>query len=144
MRAALTGAAQLPDLESGMPDAWPVLADTLEALAGLSAEGDVLVAALLFGIPGLQAGLKTQLAKQPGIAGLLDGQNAAAQVWVLHAERTVAGNSEGLRRLLLSIVHDLRVVPAFAVGRCRCRGRSTGTASAPATATSRRSSRRSR
>lgn len=126
MRAALAEAAQLPDLDSGMPDAWPVLADTLEALAGLSAEGDVLVAALLFGIPGLQGGLKTQLAKQPGIAGLLDGQNAAAQVWALHAERTVAGNSEGLRRLLLSIVHDLRVVPillARQLARMRAAGK---------------------
>ncbi|MET0580737.1 MAG: HD domain-containing protein, partial [Pseudoxanthomonas sp.] len=113
MRAAIDDAAQLPDLQTGMPDAWPVLADTLDALAGLSAESDVLVAALLFGIPRLQDGLKTQLVKQPGIAGLLDGQNAAAQVWALHAERTIAGNSEGLRRLLLSIVHDLRVVPVL-------------------------------
>ena len=111
IRVALVEAAQSADLESGMPDGWPVLADTLQSLIGLSAEGEVLVAALLFGIPGLQAGLKPQLSKQPGIAGLLDGQNAAAQVWALHAERTVAGSNEGLRRLLLSIVHDLRVVP---------------------------------
>ena len=126
MRVAITDAAELPDLEAGMPDAWPVLADTLEALAGLSAESDVLVAALLFGIPGLQAGLKPQLAKQPGIAGLVDGQNAAAQVWALHAERVVAGNSEGLRRLLLSIVHDLRVVPillARQLARMRAAGK---------------------
>ncbi|MGH8027053.1 MAG: HD domain-containing protein, partial [Pseudoxanthomonas sp.] len=126
MRAAIADAAQLPGLESAMPDAWPVLADTLEALVALSAEGDVLVAALLFGIPGLQAGLKTQLAKQSGIAGLVDGQNAAAQVWALHAERLVAGNSEGLRRLLLSIVHDLRVVPillARQLARMRAAGK---------------------
>ena len=51
------------------------------------------------------------LEKQPGIAGLLEGQNAAAQVWALHAERSIDGNNEGLRRLLLSIVNDLRVVP---------------------------------
>ena len=99
------------DLSVGMPDDWGVLADTLKALSGLSAEGDVLAAALLFGMPRLQPALKAQLSLPPGVAGLVDGQNAAAQVWALHAERSVAGNSEGLRRLLLSIVQDLRVVP---------------------------------
>ncbi|RZA31853.1 MAG: HD domain-containing protein, partial [Lysobacteraceae bacterium] len=94
-----------------MPDPWPVLVDTLEALAGLAAEADVLVAALLFGIPALQDSPDPTYARQVGVAGLLDGQNAAAQVWALHAERQVAGNNEGLRRLLLSIVNDLRVVP---------------------------------
>ncbi|WP_039955615.1 RelA/SpoT family protein, partial [Xanthomonas graminis] len=33
------------------------------------------------------------------------------QVWALHAGREAGRNSEGLRRLLLSIVQDLRVVP---------------------------------
>ncbi|RYZ71725.1 MAG: HD domain-containing protein, partial [Lysobacteraceae bacterium] len=94
-----------------MPDPWPVLVDTLEALAGLAAEADVLLAALLFGVPALQDSLESAYAGQVGVAGLLDGQNAAAQVWALHAERQVAGNNEGLRRLLLSIVNDLRVVP---------------------------------
>ncbi len=111
LRTAMAEAAQAPGIDAGMPDAWPVLIDTLEALAGLSAEGEVIAAALLFGVPGLQPVLKAQLDKQSGIAGLLDGQNAAAQVWALHAERAATGNSEGLRRLLLSIVHDLRVVP---------------------------------
>ncbi len=110
MLAAMRDAAQ-DDLSADMPDGWPVLADTLEALSGLSAEGEVLAAALLFGIPRLQPALKSQLSKHPGIAGLLEGQNAAAQVWALHAERGASGNSEGLRRLLLSIVQDLRVVP---------------------------------
>ena len=110
MRAAMSEAAQA-DLSDDMPDEWPVLADTLKALSGLSAEGDVLAAALLYGMPQLQLALKAQWSTQPGIAGLVEGQNAAAQVWALHAERTVGGNSEGLRRLLLSIVQDLRVVP---------------------------------
>ena len=110
-RIALEQAAELPDATAGMPDAWPVLIDTLDALAGLSAESDVMAAALLFGVPGLQSGLGKFLEKHPGIAGLLDGQNAAAQVWALHAERSIDGNNEGLRRLLLSIVNDLRVVP---------------------------------
>ena len=126
MRADIATAIQAPASADGMPDSWPVLIDTLEALAGLSAEGDVLIAALLFGMPGLQPGLKPSLDKQSGIAGLLEGQNAAAQVWALHAERTVAGSSEGLRRLLLSIVHDLRVVPillARQLARMRAAGK---------------------
>ncbi|NDK38154.1 bifunctional (p)ppGpp synthetase/guanosine-3',5'-bis(diphosphate) 3'-pyrophosphohydrolase [Pseudoxanthomonas gei] len=94
-----------------MPDPVKVLVDTLDILTALSADGDVLAAALLFGMPALQPVLKPLLDRQPGIAGLLDGQNAAAQVWALHAERAVPGSSEGLRRLLLSIVHDMRVVP---------------------------------
>ena len=111
LRAALALGLQAPGAAAGMPDDWPVLADTLEALVGLSAESDVLMAAILFGLPGLQPVMKPQLSGQTLVVGLLEGQNAAAQVWALHAERSVAGNSEGLRRLLLSIVNDLRVVP---------------------------------
>src|SRR5690606_12004837 len=32
------------------------------------------------------------------------------KVWALHAQRTQGGGSEGLRRLLLAIIRDLRVV----------------------------------
>ena len=41
---------------------------------------------------------------------LLDGLQAAEQVWSLHAQREGRGNAEGLRRLLLAIIRDLRVV----------------------------------
>src|SRR5690606_18925007 len=81
MRTAIADAVATADATAGMPDPWPVLIDTLEALAGLSAEADVLLAALLFGLPGLQSALKAQLGKSAGVTGLLDGQNAAAQVW---------------------------------------------------------------
>src|SRR3546814_5366293 len=53
----------------------------------------------------------SDLAAEPAVAALLDGQRAANQVWALHAERSGQGNPEGLRRLLLAIVRDLRVVP---------------------------------
>ncbi len=126
MRTAIADAVATADATAGMPDPWPVLIDTLEALAGLSAEADVLLAALLSGLPGLQPALKAQLAKNAGVTGLLDGQNAAAQVWALHAEREIAGNNEGLRRLLLAIVNDLRVVPillARQLARMRAAGK---------------------
>ena len=41
---------------------------------------------------------------------LVAGQQAAEQVWALHAQRAPDGATEGLRRLLLAIVRDLRVV----------------------------------
>src|SRR6185437_13110953 len=41
---------------------------------------------------------------------LVEGQQQAEQVWALHAARDPAGNTEGLRRLLLAIIRDLRVV----------------------------------
>ena len=91
---------------------WPVLADTLDSLALLSADEAVVAAALLFDLPGLRACLtELPLGNAVAVRGLLDGQDAADQVWALHAGRDAGRNSEGLRRLLLSIVHDLRVVP---------------------------------
>ena len=41
---------------------------------------------------------------------LVAGQMAAERVWTLHAQRPPEGGSEGLRRLLLAIIRDLRVV----------------------------------
>ena len=58
LRDALVVGLQAPGATEGMPDDWPVLVDTLQALVGLSAESDVLLAALLFGMPGLQSVLK--------------------------------------------------------------------------------------
>ncbi|MCC4597960.1 bifunctional (p)ppGpp synthetase/guanosine-3',5'-bis(diphosphate) 3'-pyrophosphohydrolase [Xanthomonas campestris pv. phormiicola] len=114
LREALLQAWQAqPEQATRAP--WPVLADTLDALALLSADEAALLAALLFDLPGLRAQL-AQLpvappARAQAVGGLLDGQDAADQVWALHAGREAGRNSEGLRRLLLSIVQDLRVVP---------------------------------
>ncbi|GAE56252.1 hypothetical protein XPR_2887 [Xanthomonas arboricola pv. pruni MAFF 301420] len=95
--------------------AWTLLADTLDALALLAADEATLIAALLFDLPALRgaiAGLPWQPAeRRVAVEGLLDGLDAADQVWALHAGREAGRNSEGLRRLLLSIIHDLRVVP---------------------------------
>ncbi len=94
--------------------AWPVLAETLDLLHLLSADEATLVAALLFDLPALRgavAELPLDAPRRQVLAGLLEGQDAADQVWVLHAGREAGRNSEGLRRLLLAIIHDLRVVP---------------------------------
>ncbi|WP_454829438.1 RelA/SpoT family protein [Pseudoxanthomonas wuyuanensis] len=102
----------LVEPEAELTEELPVVADTLDTLALLGADGEVIAATLLFAVPALQEPLKVKLAGRfPGIAGLLEGQAAAAQVWALHAEQGRGGNNEGLRRLLLAIVRDLRVVP---------------------------------
>lgn len=95
-------------------DPQPVLADTLEALSRLEADGEMVAAALLHALPGLHERLGAPFDQaHPAIASLVEGQRAAARVWALHAEQRGAGSAEGLRRLLLAIVHDLRVVPVL-------------------------------
>lgn len=106
---------QVPgDAFAGAPDSPAVLVDALASLSKLGADGDVTAAAILHALPALQAPLRPRIDKEfPQIAALLEGQRAAAQVWTLHAEQRSHTNSEGLRRLLLAIVRDLRVVPVL-------------------------------
>ncbi|ADV26543.1 RelA/SpoT family protein [Pseudoxanthomonas suwonensis 11-1] len=93
---------------------WPVIADTLRNLVSLDADETALAAALLYDLPGLRAVAGPKVCAQwPAVAVLLDGQDAADQVWALHAGREAGRNGEGLRRLLLSIIQDLRVVPVL-------------------------------
>ena len=95
-----------------MRDPFDVIVGTLSSLSMLESEGDVLAAAILHVVPGLRERLEPRLAREfPSVGIMLEGQRAAAQVWALHAERGKSGSSEGLRRLLLAIVRDLRVVP---------------------------------
>ncbi|HEV8694956.1 MAG TPA: bifunctional (p)ppGpp synthetase/guanosine-3',5'-bis(diphosphate) 3'-pyrophosphohydrolase [Lysobacter sp.] len=92
-------------------DPLPVIEATLDSLALLGADGETLAAAILYACP-LPAERLGELEKKfPAVAALVDGQNAASQVWSLHAERGSHASNEGLRRLLLAIVRDLRVVP---------------------------------
>jgi GTP pyrophosphokinase len=112
LQAAMAARIEQGDVLANAPDPLRVVAGTLEILRGLSADGEVAAAALLFALPALQEVMdKPRAAAHPRVAALLDGQNAAAQVWALHAEQGSARNTEGLRRLLRAIVHDLRVVP---------------------------------
>lgn len=108
-RQALEQAAGSEPLD---PGALAQLDDTLGALARLNADGDVVLAAILHDLPAWRARIEPQLAKTwPTVATLLEGQRAAAQVWALHAADAGGRNAEGLRRLLLVMVKDLRVVP---------------------------------
>ena len=93
------------------------LADTLALLARLDADRDAVAAAVLHAAPEHeQRAAEARGDVSPAVALLLEGQRAAARVWALHAEHREDGpvarpNPEGLRRLLLAIVRDLRVVP---------------------------------
>lgn len=110
-------------LRALVEDAWQANSDrstaadhaltktTLDLLAMLNADGDTVAAALLHALPDA-AQPQARIEKAfPAVAALLEGQRAAGQVWALHAERQGQGGAEGLRRLLLAIVRDLRVVP---------------------------------
>ncbi|MBS0557943.1 MAG: bifunctional (p)ppGpp synthetase/guanosine-3',5'-bis(diphosphate) 3'-pyrophosphohydrolase [Proteobacteria bacterium] len=83
---------------------------TLDLLAQLRADADTFVACILHAAR--QAGLDIDaiFAHAPRLRELIEGQQAAEKVWSLHAARPATGGSEGLRRLLLAIIRDLRVV----------------------------------
>jgi GTP pyrophosphokinase len=107
----------------------PLAAPVLDLLEHLRADGEVQLAALLQLTPALRELPTPERAKAaPGVERLLDGLRAAEQVWSLHAQREARGNAEGLRRLLLAIIRDLRVVLillAEQLARLRAAGKSS-------------------
>ena len=87
--------------------------DVLDLLATLGCDAHTQAAALWFEVA--RADPKQWEAQRAALPmelqRLVSGQQAAGQVWALHAQqRTPQAAVEGLRRLLLAIVHDLRVV----------------------------------
>ncbi len=106
MRAWLAGV-----LPRDMGDAGVAhLSAVFELLAGLNADGDMLAAAVLDSAR--SAGVDVAGIDMPlPLRQLLDGLDAESQVRSLHAEQGQGGNPEGLRRLLLAMSQDLRVVP---------------------------------
>ncbi|HEU4814122.1 MAG TPA: HD domain-containing protein, partial [Xanthomonadaceae bacterium] len=94
-----------------------MLADTLALLARLDADQEAVEAAVLHAAPAReQRAAEARGDVSPAVILLLEGQRAAARVWALHAEHREdaslnRASPEGLRRLLLAMVRDLRVVP---------------------------------
>ena len=84
------------------PAAETELVAVLELLDWLRVDAETLAATILFAIHSEAA--------PAAIVNLIEGQREAAKVWALYAERGSSGGAEGLRRLLLSIIKDLRVV----------------------------------
>jgi GTP pyrophosphokinase len=89
----------------------PELIETLDLLQGLKADPETLDACILHTLQ--QCGIAVPgmvLADAPQVRDLIEGQRAAEKVWSLYAARSAVGGAEGLRRLLLAIIRDLRVV----------------------------------
>ncbi|WP_425476573.1 bifunctional (p)ppGpp synthetase/guanosine-3',5'-bis(diphosphate) 3'-pyrophosphohydrolase [Arenimonas composti] len=101
------------ELAAGLPpcaeEAFAVR--VLATLAPLRADAEVIAAASLHLWPALRAALPAgALDAVPRVPALLDGLAAARQVHALHHQRQGRGSAEGLRRLLLALVRDLRAV----------------------------------
>ena len=92
----LARAGTLPATDQGE------LVATLVLLDQLGVDAETLAAAIAYtaGVGGLP----------PALAVLMDGQREADKVWALHRARGQGTSAEGLRRLLLAIIKDLRVV----------------------------------
>ena len=86
--------------------------DVLDLLAMLGCDAQTQAAALWFEVAYNHPQVWEQRATSLGdeLQRLVAGQAAAERVWALHAQRPPEGGSEGLRRLLLAIIRDLRVV----------------------------------
>ena len=91
-------------------EAWDCLPDTLAQLALLNADEDMLAAAII-DAASTDGGMRPDVEIPASIGRLLEGLTAELQVRALHAEQGQGTNPEGLRRLLLAMSQDLRVVP---------------------------------
>ncbi|HEX5756132.1 MAG TPA: bifunctional (p)ppGpp synthetase/guanosine-3',5'-bis(diphosphate) 3'-pyrophosphohydrolase [Arenimonas sp.] len=88
-----------------------LLLAVLDVLVPLRADSDVLTAAALHLWPALREAAPADLGKDmPAMPALLEGLQAADKVWSLHAQRPGGGSAEGLRRLLLALIKDLRAI----------------------------------
>ncbi len=86
--------------------------DVLDLLAMLGCDAQTQAAGLWFEIARIHPLVWEQRASSlpEELQRLVAGQTAAERVWALHAQRPPEGGSEGLRRLLLAIIRDVRVV----------------------------------
>ncbi|MDE2256145.1 MAG: bifunctional (p)ppGpp synthetase/guanosine-3',5'-bis(diphosphate) 3'-pyrophosphohydrolase, partial [Xanthomonadaceae bacterium] len=88
----------------------PELLDTLNLLADLRADAETFAACIVHALQPAGTAVDAIMRDAPRVRDLIEGQQAAEKVWSLYAARTAAGHAEGLRRLLLAIIRDLRVV----------------------------------
>jgi GTP pyrophosphokinase len=90
--------------------AEPELLDTLDLLEQLRVDAETFAACILHMLQQGGAVPEAIARAAPRVRDLVEGQQAAEKVWSLYAARSGAGHAEGLRRLLLAIIRDLRVV----------------------------------
>ncbi len=84
------------------------LVATLQLLGSLGLDDETLSATILYELS--RDGASVDVPISTGLRLLLDGQAAVEKVWTLYAARDTKTSAEGLRRLLLAVVRDLRVV----------------------------------
>jgi len=84
----------------------------IELLRLLGCDDETCASALWFALTRGLPGAADEAAKQwpASLRRLVEGQGEAEKVWDLHAQRGSRSGAEGLRRLLLAIIRDLRVV----------------------------------
>ena len=85
------------------------LTTTVQLLGNLGLDDETLAAAAVYELDRAGFAAETPVASA-GLRLLLEGQAAAEKVWSLYAARDAHTSPEGLRRLLLAVVRDLRVV----------------------------------
>ncbi len=95
--------------EASVPS-W--LPQALDALAALGADADTAIAATIGA-----SGAALPESERGALAELIEGQSAERQVLALHGQSAGGSNPEGLRRLLLAMTRDLRVVPILLATR---------------------------
>lgn len=101
-----------PQLAILAPEIGAEAVATLRVLDELRADAETLAAAALYPLVARERVAPPALLT-PALVLLLDGQREAEKVWSIYSQRGPSGarsNAEGLRRLLLAIIRDLRVV----------------------------------
>lgn len=111
-RALPSPLSEVIELCSQRPMNGNECADVLDLLDMLGCDTQTQTAALWFELARVDPALwQQQSPRLPAeLQRLVAGQEAAEQVWMLHAQRAPGTGTEGLRRLLLAIIRDVRVV----------------------------------
>ncbi|HET9835373.1 MAG TPA: bifunctional (p)ppGpp synthetase/guanosine-3',5'-bis(diphosphate) 3'-pyrophosphohydrolase [Rhodanobacteraceae bacterium] len=103
----------MPPFASELPPAERELtAVVCELLGRLGCDEDTRLAAWWYALARAQpqAWAERSAPLPESVRRLVEGQREAERVWTLHAQRGTHASAEGLRRLLLAIIRDLRVV----------------------------------
>ena len=102
--------ARASDLGTDWVRQTPQLLATLDLIRDLGVGTEAQAGCILHAL--IECGMKADDAEYKRfpaeVRNLVEGQQAAERVWSLYAARGSAGGTEGLRRLLLAIIRDLR------------------------------------
>ncbi|HEU4662394.1 MAG TPA: HD domain-containing protein, partial [Dokdonella sp.] len=107
-RLALSRSSPTPAWRAVQPELLATIALLGELGVGEEAQAACVLHTLMLTDPAVDAGALAEFGE--GTRALVEGQQAAERVWALYAAHGTVGGSEGLRRLLLAIIRDLRVV----------------------------------